>query len=268
MISLSSVLQIENEFDYKVHFAVYNYEEQPLDAFVRSKDEWQAWNEWRGHRDDFNRKYIFSLIKFYPQQERWLFGGIYEVLERNQEKYTVKLLDLHKEFIGRLLIKYPGPGARGRSFLFENHYTKMQISQILEEQYSGETFCGFDKIEHSFDKIEHIIKNQRLDWKTALLNVKGVYLIVDKSNGKKYVGSAYGDSGIWSRWECYVHTGHGLNEGLTEIISLAGIDYARKNFQFSLLEFYSMRTDDQLIIDREQFWKRVLCSNNYGYNLN
>lgn len=268
MISLESVLKISNPEKFKVHFAVYNGEEQPLDVFVRNKSAWQEWNEWRGGRDDFSRKYIFSLMRFYHQQNKWLFGGIYEVLERNTDGYKVKLLDLHKEFIGRLIINYPGPGARGRAFYFENHYPAMEIAEVFASEYSGESFCGFDNVQHSFEQIEHIIKNQRLDWKTALMSVKGVYLIIDKSNGKKYVGSAYGDTGLWSRWECYVNTGHGWNQGLSELISETGIEYARANFQFSILEFYSMRTDDQFIINREQHWKRVLCSNQFGYNRN
>ncbi|HHT1038292.1 TPA: GIY-YIG nuclease family protein [Enterobacter hormaechei] len=268
MIELESILNIENDLDYKVHFAVYNYEEEPLDTFLRDKDEWQGWNEWRNGRDDFNRQFIFSLIRFYPQNNRWLFGGIYEVLVRNPDRYRVRLVDKHKGLIGRLLIDYPGPGARGRSFRFENHYFKMKVAEIFESEYSGETFRGFDQIQHSFETLEHIIKKQKMDWKRALLNVKGVYLIVDKSNGKKYVGSAYGEQGIWSRWESYVHTGHGWNEGLSLLIRETGIEYARRNFQFSILDFYSMRTDDQIIIDRETYWKRVLCSREFGYNRN
>jgi hypothetical protein len=62
--------------------------------------------------------------------------------------------------------------------------------------------------------------------------VKGVYLIVDKKNGKMYVGSAYGDLGIWSRWSCYIGTGHGWNDELTKLIKDNGIQYARDNFQF------------------------------------
>ena len=83
-----------------------------------------------------------------------------------------------------------------------------------------------------------------------------------------YVGSAYGDYGIWSRWASYIGTGHGWNDELTKLIIANGIEYARKNFQFSILEFRSMRTDDQVIINREQYWKRVLQTNAFGYNKN
>lgn len=37
MIELESILNIENDLDYKVHFAVYNYEEEPLIHFLEIK---------------------------------------------------------------------------------------------------------------------------------------------------------------------------------------------------------------------------------------
>ncbi len=83
-----------------------------------------------------------------------------------------------------------------------------------------------------------------------------------------YVGSAYGETGIWSRWGCYIGTGHGWNDELTKLIKIYGIDYARQNFQFSLLEYRSMKTDDNVIIEREQYWKRVLLTGTFGYNRN
>ncbi len=96
-----------------------------------------------------------------------------------------------------------------------------------------------DQIDLGFPIFENLILRQRSDWKTALENFKGVYLITDTSNGKRYVGSAYGVAGIWSRWECYVGTGHGYNDELTAIISRNGLDYARKHFRFVLLEYYA-----------------------------
>ena len=142
------------------------------------------------------------------------------------------------------------------------------MAQIFEKPFAGEAFCGYDNIEHSFSKLESIVKQNRLDWKAALEQVKGVYLIVDLSNGRMYVGSAYGDTGIWARLACYIGTGHGWNDELTKIINIEGMDYARTNFQFSILEFRSMRTDDQVIINREQYWKRVLQTGAFGYNRN
>jgi hypothetical protein len=52
------------------------------------------------------------------------------------------------------------------------------------------------------------------------------------------------------------------------LIRKHGLDYARKNFQFSLLEIFTMKTDDQLIIDKEQHWKNALLTRTFGYNKN
>ena len=93
-IPASKILPMDNLGEYKIHFAVWNGEEQPLDVFVRDPDEWKGWNSWRGGRDDFSRKFIFSLIRYYHQIDKWLFGGIFEVIERNADTYNVKLIDL------------------------------------------------------------------------------------------------------------------------------------------------------------------------------
>lgn len=268
MIELDEILHLKSDMDYKLHLAINDGESDPLDLFVNDRVTWQAWNEWKGSKDDFNREYIFSLIRFTPQKNRWLFGGIYRVLDRKPDCYVVHLENLHKEFIGRLLVEFSGSGARGRSFKLERYYSGMKVAQIFETEYSGETFRGFDEVRHSFAKLENIIKKQKLDWKRALSSVKGVYLITDTSNGKVYVGSAYGECGIWSRWETYVYTGHGWNEGLSKVLEKEGIDYAKNNFTFSLLDFYSMRTDDRVILEREYHWKKVLCSRKFGYNRN
>ena len=273
-IKIDSLFGIEKQDDYKIHFAVSDADgEKPLDVFVRSKEEWQGWNNWRGDdgngKDDFSRKYIFSLIRFYHQPDKWLFGGIFEVKTRQRgAHYTTELLDKGREYIGRLLVHHQGSPGRGRAFYLEKRYDDLIVSQIFDKPYSGDIFCGYDNIDHNFHTLEAIFKTNKSDWKTALENIKGVYLIVDKNNGKMYVGSAYGESGIWSRWAEYIDTGHGGNNELVKIIGKEGIDYARNNFKYSLLEYRAMKTDNEVIIDREQYWKRVLLSGIYGYNKN
>jgi len=270
-IKLAKILPLENLNDYKVHLACRNEDNlNPLDVFVRSKDEWKSWNTWRGSKDDFNRKFIYSLIDFYPERNIWLFGGIYKILSRSKKNYAhsykLEIAEDSQEFIGRLKIRFNRPG-RAKAVKLENYYKKFILSEILKAPYTGEVFCGYENINHEFQSIENIIKTAKPDWKSALINIKGVYLITDKSNGKKYVGSAYGDSGIWARWESYIGTGHGGNEDLKDLIKEKGIEHAKNNFTFSLLEYRSMKADNNVIIDREQYWKRVLLTiGPHGYN--
>lgn len=263
---------------FKLHLAKFNGETQPLDVFSQDFEEWKFWNEWRGKdsKDVFNRKYILGLIHDYHKTNKYIFGGIFEVVERfgnyqeTEVGYKVELTDILKPLIGRLVIHFESyQGMRGRSFLLENFIDSCYISEITEKRYEGVDFPGYDNILLDFSTLEVLVKNQKTDWKIALENMKGIYLIADKNNGKKYVGSAYGDYGIWSRWCTYAGTAHGGNDLLVELIEKEGIDYARKNFQISLLEIWPMRTADETIINRESFWKNVLLTRGkFGYNSN
>lgn len=277
-IKASSLLQLPETdlIKYKLHLACWNGKVQPLNEYLEDWNKWVEWNQWRGNKNDFNREYIFSLIQYYHEPNKWLFGGIFKIVTRfdNWEEtevgYEVELMESHKELIGRLLIDfYRYQGMRGRSFLLEGYYKDFVVSEILKRPYDGINFPGYENINIDFQELESVYKYQKNDWKGALENVKGVYVIVDKSNGKKYVGSAYGDFGIWSRWGVYVGTGHGFNDELTKLISENGIEYARKHFRFSLLEYRSMLVDDTLIIRRESYWKEALLTRTiWGYNKN
>lgn len=271
-IPLTRIIQIDNPGEYKLHAARWNGEEQPLDVFVRDKQEWFGWNTWRNYKDEFSRQYIFSLIDFYPENDMWLFGGLFEVVRRhntlNDHGYEISELSVYSDYVGRLKIRLKKP-SRGRAFYLEHHLDQMYVSEILKQPYSGVQFPGYENINHDFHTLLPIFRNENRDWKAALANVKGIYVITDKDNGKRYVGSAYGDSGVWARWSCYIGTGHGWNDELTKLIDEKGFDYARDNFRLALLEYRSMKVDDKVIIDREQYWKNVLLSRGrFGYNKN
>ncbi|EAR61911.1 GIY-YIG nuclease family protein [Neptuniibacter caesariensis] len=271
-IPLSNIIHIDDPSKYKFHAARWNGGDQPLDVYVRDKGEWFQWNTWRSSKDEFSRQYIFSLIDFYPESDTWLFGGIYRVLHRgdvaHDHSYEIEELPEFSPYVGRLKIKLPKP-SRGRAFYLENHLENMMVSEILKQPYSGEQFPGYENINHTFSALSVIFKQSKPDWRAALENIKGVYVITDKSNGKTYVGSAYGDSGVWSRWSCYIGTGHGWNDELTKIIDSEGFEYAENNFTLSLLEHRPMKVDDKFIIERESYWKEVFLSRGaFGYNKN
>lgn len=74
--------------------------------------------------------------------------------------------------------------SRGRAFNLETVYDRLSVCEVLREPYSGEFFCGYENVSQDFSMLEVIYKNERTDWKTALENVKGVYVVADK-NGKE-----------------------------------------------------------------------------------
>lgn len=120
----------------------------------------------------------------------------------------------------------------------------------------------------SFPELREIVRNGYRDWHTALSSVKGVYLITDTATGKLYVGSAYGDDGIWGRWCDYVSTnGHGGNKKLLAMLS-ADPEYAVNNFRFSILMLLPKTITPQEAIRKEILFKRKLGSNSFGLNEN
>ena len=262
---------------YKLHLAAWNGTEQPLDVFTRDFEEWVDWNRWRRNKNDFTREYIFTLIPDYHKVDKYIFGGIFKITKRHEDwkdteiGYDLQIVDEFIPYIGRLEIEFHRyTGMRGRAFYLESYIDDLVVTQILEKSYQGVDFPGYDNVCLDFLTLEMIVNNQKQDWKIALENMKGVYVIVDKHNGKKYVGSAYGTSGIWSRWCTYVYSeGHGYNDELVELISQNGVDYARSNFQLGIIEVLSMKTDDETVISRESFWKNVLQTRGeFGYNKN
>lgn len=90
-----------------------------------------------------------------------------------------------------------------------------------------------------------------------------------KSNGKLYVGSATSDNGmLLKRWKDYISNGHGGNAELKKLVNQKGIEYIKQNFQYLILENYNSKIDDSVILERENWWKEILQSRNFGYNAN
>ena len=121
----------------KLHCAVWNGYNHPIDVLARSWDEWVKWNRWRGARDDFNRQFIFSVAQDRESPSHWLFGGVFEVLARRPKPhahpYDVALRDdLMGEFIKRLVVGFRPPRRRVRLNL-ETHLDHIEVVTILEQ---------------------------------------------------------------------------------------------------------------------------------------
>jgi hypothetical protein len=197
---------------YKIHLASSpQAENNPLHAFFRG--EFKQWQEWQ-NKKNFERSYILSLI--YYRATDWLYAGIYKskssvyYQEDNHYQYDTELTDIKKELIGRLVISF-NKNFRASYVLLENHYQELYISEIMKDPLSILPFPGYENVNVDYSTLKTIVKNEEVSWQTALKNIKGVYLITDKSNGKLYVGSVYGKEAFWTRWSQYVYTGHGNN---------------------------------------------------------
>ena len=137
-----------------------------------------------------------------------------------------------------------------------------EILQILPDTFDNDIFPGYDKVNLSWNELSRVINKE--SWKTALQNQKGIYLITDITNGKMYVGSAYGEHMLLGRWKSYVKTGNGGNIELKKLSHA----YIKSNFKYSILDIFKSTIDDKIILERESWWKVVLQTREFGYNKN
>lgn len=252
--------------NYKIHIATGYPPNSPLDAFFEGKfKEWQEWQT----KNNFQCDMIISLIEI--RYHQWLFAGVYKILgcEKRGDKhfaYNTKLLDGQDDLIGRLIVHHERKSRQ--AYLWgKPDGGNFYISELREKRLSIEEFPGYNSIVIPFRKLQLIINQQIQSWKGALANIKGVYLITDTKTGKHYVGSAYGDQGIWQRWSEYALNGHGGNKDLRILLKDKGDNY-KENFQCSILEIADSHATDEFILARESYWKDVLKSREFGYNSN
>jgi len=186
--------------------------------------------------------------------ENWGDGPYY--------KYDFKKDDSLSDLEGRLVIDW------GKATL-SWHQRKLdkEIVEILPVGYA-KTFPGYQNVILSFEELSKIINNPDANrqWKVMLSNVYGVYLILDKTNGQQYVGSAYGKDGIWGRWSHYIQSKHGNNEMLIQLLNEDPLRY--KNFQFSILNVLPNSSMHDEVIQLESTVKVKLGTRVFGLNAN
>ena len=143
---------------------------------------------------------------------------------------------------------------------------EMEVIEIQPGLHYKQFTDYFDFI-LNFPKLKEIVENQYSDWKRMLSATKGIYLINDTKTGKLYVGSAYGENGIWGRWSEYVKTnGHGGNKTLKELIG-NNSTYGN-HFQFSILMLLPRTITPDEAIKKERLFKNKLGTNSFGLNNN
>ncbi|MFC8502483.1 GIY-YIG nuclease family protein [Pedococcus sp. NPDC057267] len=137
-------------------------------------------------------------------------------------------------------------------------------------------FPGFDRVALPYQQLQEMVSDARYaDWRTALSQVQGIYLITDASNGKQYVGKADGSERIYGRWSSYARDGHGGNVGLREL-AFAGTVAANatvrtnhaRHFVFSILRVFGPSTSSSEVDAAESHYKRVLMTREFGLNRN
>lgn len=265
-------LSIDEINNTKIKFNQNNGEEDPMEVYLHDPELINnQWLFWRSKTRYFRVGQV-AICFLRLGYDTWLLTTIKMITKDldvvNGINYEGCEIEKYKKLFGRVIVKYhKKTQSQGYNAITILH--NIEVLEVLPTSFDGDDFQGYDKISLSFKQLESIISRSKKSWIAALENQKGVYLITDVSNGKMYVGSATGNNGmLLDRWRNYILTGHGNNRELISIIGKNGKEYAMNNFCFSLLENYNSRTDSKMIISREQWWKKVLLTREYGYNKN
>lgn len=150
-------------------------------------------------------------------------------------------------------------------------YQHAKDKPVLEIREPGRCLPPFDdylEFSLSYTQIVSLFANEdaHREWRTHLSAVSGVYLILAETTGDLYVGSAYGQDGVWGRWRQYAKTQHGNNRMLRTLVD-EDASYP-ESFRFSLLQILPKTMTKQEIIRREAIYKGKLGSRARGLNLN
>ncbi|MCX6227045.1 MAG: GIY-YIG nuclease family protein [Bacteroidia bacterium] len=194
------------------------------------------------------------------------FIGVYKILDKKHlpnEHFEYRMEEVYgfEDLKERVIIRWEN--AISWHQWIKN---KMEVLQIHPGLHYKQ-FTDYSDFILEFVELKEIVNNQYSDWKRMLSVTKGIYLISDTKTGKLYVGSAYGDEGIWGRWTKYVLTnGHGDNKTLKELIE-KDPNHA-ESFQFSILMLLPRTITADEAIKKERLFKNKLGTNSFGLNNN
>jgi hypothetical protein len=157
--------------------------------------------------------------------------------------FDLALTDFYVHWKGRLTVGWPPPE---RSWWRRAHRNEFPVLAVLEDSALDAAMPEWNAIDLSWEELGVLPTR----WKAALRQWRGIYYIFDTSDGKGYVGSAYGKDNLLHRWQNYAARGHGGNRLLRP-------RDARK-FRFTILQRVSPDMEPSDVIRLESSWKERL----------
>jgi hypothetical protein len=168
--------------------------------------------------------------------------------------FDLTLMDFYSSWKGKLIVDWPPPE---RSWWRRAHRNEMPVRAVLEDSALDTAMEKWDEINFTWSQLNILSKR----WQAKLCEWRGIYYIFDRSDGKGYVGSAYGADNLLGRWREYAASGHGGNRLLRQ--------RDPHQFLFTILELVAPDMDSDDVIRREVTWKERLHTRQpYGLNDN
>ena len=281
MIKLNDILNIDDFSDFRIRFILSwgnEIEQNPLERYRNDPDDPMRHYLWKGNKATGFKvgTKVIGLIRL--AGDNWLLTHILEIKAVNDVPigaalptideqlnywYNSEPMEKFTKFFGRVIVNFHNT-SQNLIRRPETVIDAMEVVEILSNNFSDRDFPGYANVTITWSQLHQIISRNNREWRTALQNQKGIYLITDTHSGKQYVGSAYGEEMIWGRWQAYVLTGHGGNEALKKL----PFEYIKQHFQYSILEIADGKSSDQYIFERENWWKQALLTRTFGYNMN
>lgn len=169
-----------------------------------------------------------------------------------QVRFTLTLQEPLADLVGRLTIAAPS----GRTYVRLANNLDADVAGIAEASLLRRPPPDWREMVLSAIEVRALPQ----EWALRLAQWRGVYLIVDQSDGARYVGSAYGTENLHARWQAHVRRDKGITA------ELAKRDPSR--FRFSILERTSPDLPAEDVIAIEQNWKARLDTLVHGLNHN
>jgi hypothetical protein len=170
--------------------------------------------------------------------------------------FDLTLTDFYAHWKGKLIVSWP-PLDKNWHRWAHKPKNEIPVLAILEESALDAAMLEWDEIDLTWDELR-VLPTQ---WKSKLSEWRGIYYIFDTSDGKGYVGSAYGESNLLGRWLSYADDGHGGNRLLRQ--------RDPRNFRFTILQRVSPDLEARDVIRLESSWKqRLHMREPYGLNDN
>ena len=187
-----------------------------------------------------------------------------ELLPHSKGYLELSELSELDELIDRLEINYEYKQGWSRP-----SFDEVTVSALFpkENVRTVKEFIGYDNVYLSYEELKEIVNNGYLDYKLPLQSISAIYMIIDKSTGKQYIGSAYGKNGLYGRWSSYIYTEDtGNNLMLKELKEKNEKHYLNYSFHILRVLPQSMSVDE--IIRLESNYKDMYLTKIYGLNKN
>jgi len=174
--------------------------------------------------------------------------------------YDLERDDRFNEFRDRIIIDWRGPRT------WAQHLRSTAVFEVLPPGRKLDPFDDFLEFSLTYSQLKDLFANEEAhrDWKIPLSNVAGIYLILATKTGDLYIGSAYGESGIWGRWRQYAISGHGGNVKLKSLLK-ADPSYP-EFFRFSVLQILPRTMTRNKVLDIEAKYMDKLGTRATGLN--